>query len=975
MRGGVDTARRSRWPLLVASLALVGGLLWWLRGCEGGVESSVEVPATDGIVKAYTGPRERPPPTLDLRNGALAAIIGTVTDLHGLPIADARVCATVQTTRLPSRDVRRAMCVQSGRDGRYRIDELFPVRYAVVASAAGHIPARYQRDARHDYVDLRGVQEAPNVDIRLEGGGVEIHGTIKDLSGGPIESAQVTAGWGISFSDAEGRFSAWVRQGPSAVLAQADGYAQGVARGLAPGHVFEVFLTPEAVLTGKVVRADDGSPVEGVGVSVWASGFGGGPSVFSDAGGGFRIDGLQPGYYKVYADADDVVGQADEQVILGLGETSAPIVVKVHPAFHVEGAIVVAGGGDECEDGRLVLSERVTNRTIYGTLESDGALRARGVLPGDYEVQAVCTGFVAEERYPKVLVVDRSVTGLRWPVTRGQAIRGVVVDAGGRPVPWIGLFANPKADPGQPGAHQTSTGGETDERGSFDLAGLLPGNYAIDVRSDSRATPVTPLEVTLPQGQDLDHLRIELPGTGEVKGTVRDANGKPVAKAEVSLHNGAQDQSTYVADDGSFSFPHVAAGEYRLTASRGRENALRAPGTGDDDVQGEKVTVRTGGVEHVNLIVEGHQSKISGIVRDADGARVADAFIDAMRESTSAAKATGGAIRDGRWASLWGTPHLTDQEGRFVIEGLADAKHTVLAYRKGGGEAIPEHVEPGGEIVLTIAVTGRMSGVVTTRGGAAPEEFRVTVIDERTGFRRNDSFFRTGGAWSLAELPAGKYKVRVKAGVGSTDLLVDMVAGQDTTGVRIELAPRVSVRGVVTNLEGEPVAGMMVTVEGAGGSGNVTDAAGRYEVEHAPTGKTTVRAGPRNGQDSPYDGSEVSVVIEASGAAVELPPIRVSKRRLERGEAGGDFGHTYREVEPGADPMRRRFIVAVVRPGSPAAAAGLTAGDEVVSIDGKDVTGPNAYLLGSMTRVPPGTTVNFGLASGKSVAITADARP
>ncbi len=977
-----------RWPLVAFVLALALALLWWLRGRDAApVDVSDEAAVADGSQAVLAGPRVRAEPAIDLLRSQRSSITGIVTDKQGRPIAGAQVCATAESQRLPSSDTRRAVCTKSGKDGHYRLAELFPVRHMVVASAAGHIPSRFHRGEgakRREYVELRATQELPGVDIQLEGGGVEIHGTVKDLSGGAIEGAQVSAGEGVSFSDAEGRFNAWVRPGPTWISAQADGYAGGYEDGVAPGHVFEVFLTPESVLIGKVVRAEDGSPVEGARVMASPNSWGWGSAAFTDASGAFRIDGLQPGPYKPHAESDDAVGQAAEQTILGLGETSAAIVVTVHPAFYVEGAIVVAGGGDGCDRGELTLMDKAANRSGRASDEGDGLLRVRGLLPGDYEVWAGCLGFVPEERYPHVIVADHSVTGVRWQVSRGQTIRGAVLD-GGKPVPRVSVYADAKSDPNQPRAHQTQTwGGQTDDQGGFELAGLLPGRYTIGVSAYSppRATPPKPIEVTLPKGQDLDGVKIELPATGEVKGSVRDEMGKPIPKLQISLSSGVQNQSASAGDDGSFSFPHVAAGEYRIVARRGWTDTMRAPGTGDDDLQGEKVTVRAGGVESVALVIEARSSALSGVVRDADGGPVADAFIEATRESTSATKAAGGAMREGRWGSFFGTPHLTDHDGRFTLDGLAAAPHTVRAHRKGGGEAIAEHVQPGSDLVLTIAGTGRMSGTITAPGGAVPEEFNVAVVEETTGFRRSDSFFRTGGAWSLPELPAGKYKLKVSAGAGVAELEASMTAGQDTTGVRVELSPKVTVRGTVVDLEGKPVAGMEVTVSGANSWGggdqdkrNITDATGRYEVQHAPTGKVNVRASSRNWQDGEYDNSSMPAVITASGETIELPPIRVSKRRLERDEVNGDFGHSFKEPEPGADPMLRRLVVAVVRPGSPAAAAGLKPGDEVISVDGQDVTGPNTYLMYSLTRVPVGTAVNFGLAAGSSLAITAGPRP
>lgn len=77
----------------------------------------------------------------------------------------------------------------------------------------------------------------------------------------------------------------------------------------------------------------------------------------------------------------------------------------------------------------------------------------------------------------------------------------------------------------------------------------------------------------------------------------------------------------------------------------------------------------------------------------------------------------------------------------------------------------------------------------------------------------------------------------------------------------------------------------------------------------------------------------------------------------------------------GADPLTLRCVVAVVRPGGPAIAVGLVPGDEVVSVDGNDVTGASRYLFHQLTNVVPGTAVTLGLARGASVQVTAGAPP
>lgn len=992
---------RSRWPWAVGVILLVGAGAWLWRGQEAAEVASEDAAGAgrraseaassldmDGLLK--------PKLVIDPRRGDRASIAGTVRDQKGAAIAGATVCAAARSERLSSADTRRATCTSTEKDGHYVLEGLFGVKHWVSASAPGFIAEAYHRGegvARREEVPLRPGQAALDIDIVLEGGGVEVRGVVKDLSGGPIEGAQVGGGSAIGFSGADGTFSLWVRAGSNGVYADADGYAAGWESGAVPGHYFEVYLTPESVLVGKVVRVADGSPVEGARVTAEDGGQGWNQaSAMTDAGGNFRLDGLKPGPYKAKAEADDAFGVADEAAILGLGETSEAITIKAHPAFFIEGTLMVTDekGSTASDEGWVTLADRANGRTLWGSPEADGVVRVRGLLPGVFEVEVNSQGFVPAERYPKVELVDKSIAGLRWEVTRGQAIRGVVVDGSGKPVPRVNVSASPKPDPSQPRAHQTNTwGGETDPQGKFELGGLLPGEYLISVSvwQPPRATPDKPQPATLVKGKDLDGVRIELPATGEVKGSVRDGKGNPIQRANVSMGNGVHWQNTAADDQGNFSFPFVAAGEYRVTASKGWGDEMRAPGTSDDDVQGEKVTVRAGGVEDVKLVVERSDGRITGVVRDADGGALADAFIEATRESDSAAQSSGQAMRMGRWGSFWQTPELTDPDGRFVLEDLQEGKHTLRAHRKGGGEAILEHVELGGDVVLTIADAGRMSGTVTLTGGGSPEEFTVTLRDDTTGFSRNDHFFRTGGVWSLEELPAGKYKVRVDAGPGTAEVEAAMTAGQDLAGVRVELAPKVTVRGKVVNLEGEPVPGLRVSVAAEGGNSwsfggaeseeklHITDAAGRYEVEHAPTGKVRVMVMPRNWDDNDYGWTSMANFVPATGDAVELPVIKVAKKRVKDGEAAGDFGYSFKMPEPGADPRERRLIVAVVRPGSAAATGGMKVGDEIVSVDGQDVTGANSYLLGSLTQVLEGTVVNFGLAGGASLAIPAGKRP
>ena len=987
-------ARRSYVFVGLLVLALVGVVVWsWIWGgheaAVGGAESEAE-----GV--AGVGPRDRPEQVDARLAGRGSAISGTIRDPQGQPVVGATVCVLASGPRLARAD-RQPLCSASGRDGHYRVDGLLAIRHRVSAMAPRFVPAFYTSGVgirRRDTIDLRPGQETRGIDIRLEAGGVEIHGVVQDVSGGPIEGARVSAGGvgagtgvSIASSGPDGGFSLWVRPGRMTVWSDTDGYAQGYSEGAAPGHHFELFLTPEAVVIGKVVRVGDGSPVADA--EVWVERGdsssviigGGGGAAITDGAGNFRVEGLMPGAYKARAVADDALGVAAEQVVLGLGETSKSIVIQAHPASFAEGRIVVVGG-DDCDDGSVHLRDATHNSEGFSASEPDGQLRVRGLLPGNYEVTVRCPGHLLAESYPVVVVGAANVMGLRWEVERGQAIRGVVVDARGKPARGLEVGAYSKPDPSRPRTRQGAASQSSDEEGRFELAGLRADSYQVTVNSWRlpRAVPAEPIDVVVPDGQDVDDLRIELPASGEVRGSVRDAKGQPVTQVQVQILATRGTQTMMTADDGSFHFPEMGAGEHRLVASRAG-NLLRPPGASEDDPHGRMIVVEAGKVETVNLVVEGTVGRISGVVRDEGGALVVDAFIEASREPESAAAAAGEGAR-ARWRSAHDRPRVSDTDGRFTIDGLLPGKYAVRAQRRGGGEALVEHVALGQDVALTIAATGRLAGIVSLGGGGVPAQFSARLIDRATGFSRNDNFFRTGGAWSFTELPEGSYELSVDAPEGTQKLTVPLAAGEVREGVAVELAGQVKVRGTVVDLEGAPVAGVEVRVSSDGSvrfgmseadRRHVTDEAGRYEIDRAPVGVVSLVAWPPPGGE--YGSAWRTTRIAGGQTEVTLPPIRVVKKRVADGAVAGDLGFTFKRAGPTEDALTRRLVVAVVRAGGPAAAAELKVGDEVATIDGHDVTGENSYLQSSLLTIPAGAVVRLGLARGVTVAITASKAP
>lgn len=923
-----------------------------------------------------------------------ASVTGTIRDAEGTLIAGATVCAQANQGELLGAGDRLPKCSKSERDGHYRLDGLWPVSTTITAGAPQFIPTRWHErvNGRERYeVRLHAGEERREIDITLERGGVPVRGVVKDISGGVVEDALVTTNPGngmgmlpdaataVARTDAEGRFELWAKPGQLSLLAYAEGYARARTSAGAPTELATIFLTPESVISGTVVHVETGTPISGV--TVRASGSGRGETI-TDADGQFRIAGLTPGSYDVDAAADELYGESAERIHLGLAESVEDIVVEVHPAFSVAGKIVIVETQTPCSEGRVILAR--DGQQFVGIVDEHGEALVRAVLPGEYQVQIWCADQIPEPEYEPIVIVDQSHVDLQWTVHTGLAIQGTVVDSNAAPVVGIRVYASPKMTAGDPRGQQTSSMAATTlSDGSFELRGLLPGGYELDVWSDKYPQLAKPEPVTLAEG-GLDGVRLVLPATGRLVGTVRDESGGPMPGVNVQANSlarsGGMQTSARTGDDGRFEFMQLETGSFRVQARVNWSDGMRAPGTTDDDIQGEVVEILAGGETEVELIVESRTYSIRGRVVDSTGAPLSDAFVDASRMSDSAT--VGSAPHQ---AVRWGwdrKPVLSDHDGNFEIAGLAEGEYVARAYREGGGEGLLEHVAAGSTgIVLTIVDTGQLSGKVVLADGRSPDRFEIAVVDQAQGLRYGDDFFRTEGVFAIRELPPGNYKIHATAPEGSADTEVVLAAGQSIDDLSIELTSKVTVEGRLVDADTRaPVPGMEVRVTARGGSRSfnlgvgklehVSDADGRFRVDDVTVGKVRVMLFPRDfTSDTGYSVTGRELVVRSEPAVQDIGEIELLPRRTKADEKAGDLGYKLAQPSPELEPEDRYFEVAVIRPGGPAENTGLAIGDRIVEVDGRSVAGLDWHRYEPLTRAPPGTSIVLGIEGGKKVTI------
>lgn len=420
-----------------------------------------------------------------------AVVTGRVLSPSGEPARQAEV--RVQGTEVF------AGTVTDG-EGRYRLDGVPPGRRAIEAEQEG---LRVQRE-----LDVRLGEN--NLDLVLEGGGVEVSGRVVGPLGEPIANARVTLmgqrrGWGMAgaVSGADGSFSiTGVEDGTYRLIADREGFARTresqevTVSGSAITGV-ELRLAPGGAVAGRLLGLDFTELSQ---VEVSALGDRRAAQVLPD--GSYRLDNVAPGEIRVVARLASGRRQAEGTVTLEPGDPEVRLDLDFSGGFTLTGRVL--RNGEPARGERVLLGNRAGSAR-WGETDHEGRFRFEGVDAGRYDLRVL--SFRAGRPWSEELdlTADRDLLiELRTASISGRVLAG----ADRRPLANVRISLLPPE--GAQGGGQPFFPSEvvTDSRGFFQLRDVAEGAWRLQASFEGYAS--TELSIQVTAGVPVDELELTL---------------------------------------------------------------------------------------------------------------------------------------------------------------------------------------------------------------------------------------------------------------------------------------------------------------------------------------------------------------------------------------------------------------------------------------------------------------------------------
>lgn len=594
--------------------------------------------------------------------------------------------------------------------------------------------------------------------------------------------------------------------------------------------------------------------------------------------------------------------------------------------------------------------------------ESDGGFVFDGLIRRDYRIEAT-----AGDRYagPARLRLSDKPESVTLRMRKGGSVEVTVTErAGGAPVKGADVQLR----------STLTWRATTNADGVAKLTGLGAGMSPLVVRAKGYAQAAMMLR-TWGNPDTVERAALSLARGAALAGRVVDDKGKPIANARVVATNASEVLT--VADpprdgvatgaDGSFSFPTLSAGTWRVTASAGDY----APTT--------TAPIAVDG-EHARSGIDLHLlagAVVRGTVKDPTGAPVPAADVSVVVHGYLP----------------WRTRRqaFTDANGMFSIGGLAPRAVDVVAWHDSGASAIvPVDLAAKREqdVLLTLDVSGVITGTVVDKSGQPLGDAQVIAEPDWTGGTGDraawgvrgvqETVTDQGGGFRFAGLPDGAYTVRA-ARPGAAEAVLWLSSGVVTkpnaAPIKIVVPADGRAIGTVQLADGKPATVFTVALGNTNplpfvakdGAFAVPAAAGTYALTVAGPGFVTTGKDVTivEGKDTDVGTLAVNAGRSISGRVLDEHGTPVAKATVAAGallSGGGAELYIKSESIAAKDTetdAQGRFVLAGFPPASLTVVAGkanvgrsasvqLPAGPDSVTLD--LVLGATSGLTGKVTR-------------------------
>ncbi|KYG08328.1 hypothetical protein BE21_24330 [Sorangium cellulosum] len=201
----------------------------------------------------------------------------------------------------------------------------------------------------------------------------------------------------------------------------------------------------------------------------------------------------------------------------------------------------------------------------------DGSFRIDQLPSWQFTVRATAAGF-APAFSPMIAVAAGDVEKMDLTLSQGCILTGHAVDPSGAPLPGVYVDAESLIAVGEmsPVAMEAAAQAQTEDDGSFSLPHVPKGTVA--VRGYDGSNAVSSMEIEVSSCDNLPPVKLVMSPGGSLSGVARDADGKPIAGARITLaHRPIGFVNTVSDAQGRFEFEQVPPGALRVIMQRGEQ--------------------------------------------------------------------------------------------------------------------------------------------------------------------------------------------------------------------------------------------------------------------------------------------------------------------------------------------------------------------------------------------------------------------